>query len=67
MENKNTVTITTQELQALLNTIGQIPTQYGAGLFQFFANKAQAAMPKNVEASSHIESEQALTSEQEHG
>ena len=40
MEN-TTVQLTAQEVQAILSTLGQLPTQYGAGLYSFFLKKAE--------------------------
>lgn len=33
------VTFSIQEIQAILNTLGQMPTQYGNGLYSFVINK----------------------------
>jgi hypothetical protein len=64
MKNTNAaITISFQELQAIMQTVGQLPTQYGAGLYSFFAKKSQEAQTQGVSASK----EQTLTSEEEHG
>jgi hypothetical protein len=36
---KNKIELSLEEAQAIINHLAQIPTQYGAGLYQFFLNK----------------------------
>lgn len=50
-----------QEIQAILNTLGQMPTQYGAGLYSFFAKKAEVFQPKPQAK------EETLKADEEHG
>lgn len=58
MENQK-ITIDAKELQAILNTLAQIPTQYGAGLFALFTKKAQDLVAKPETES--------LKADEEHG
>ena len=44
------IELTKEEVQAVLNTLGEMPFKYSSGLVQFFGSKIQPQQPKKEDS-----------------